>query len=181
MENTSVVATATENAIDLSTIKLGIEYPELLQGNSSATHAAVNIRRALKLAFPSIKFSVKTRYASYMSAVDIRWTDGPTVAEVETITDRHQYEDFDGMTDCGVSRKDGKAFREVFGSARFITARREWSDAAIQFALDFVSNRFGIPTPTVSDFQQGRLNSTTSINWWYEMGRVLENRGQSLL
>jgi len=174
MENTTTAA----DAINLDSIKLSIEYPELLQGNSSATHAAVNIRRALKMAFPGVKFAVKTRYASCMSAVEVRWTDGPTVAEVRTLTDRHQYEDFDGMTDSSVTRQEGKAFRAVYGSARFVTATREWSDAAVEFALEFIANRYGMATPTIAQFRNGELNR--EMNWWYQMGRVLENQGQSL-
>lgn len=174
MENTTTVP----DAINLDSIKLSIEYPELLQGNSSATHAAVNIRRALKLAFPGIKFAVKTRYASCMSAVEVRWTDGPTVAEVRTLTDRHQYEDFDGMTDCGIIRQEGKAFRAAFGSARFVTCTREWSDAAVEFALEFVASRYGLPVPSVETFRRGELGR--ELDWWYQMGRVLENQGQSL-
>jgi hypothetical protein len=57
------------------------------------------IRVALKAAFPSVTFSVTTKYASCYSATSVSWTDGPTVAEVEQVTDRFSSKTFDGMTD----------------------------------------------------------------------------------
>jgi hypothetical protein len=57
------------------------------------------IRAALKTAFPGVKFSVRTSYASMTSSTDVRWTDGPTTPEVERVTDAFTSRGFDGMTD----------------------------------------------------------------------------------
>lgn len=65
----------------------------------STKETAQFIRRALKATFPNVKFSVTTSYGSCYSATDVRWTDGPTQAEVELITERFTSRGFDGMTD----------------------------------------------------------------------------------
>lgn len=57
------------------------------------------IRAALKTAFPGVKFSVRTSYASMTSSTDVTWTDGPTQAEVEQVTNRFTSTGFDGQTD----------------------------------------------------------------------------------
>lgn len=66
----------------------------------STKETAEFIRKALKAAFPGQKFSVTTSYASMTSSTTVRWTDGPTTAEVDAVTDRFSSRGFDGMTDC---------------------------------------------------------------------------------
>jgi hypothetical protein len=57
------------------------------------------IRLNLKKAFPGVKFSVRLQRYSSGSSIDVRWTDGPTKAEVKTITHAFQGGRFDGMID----------------------------------------------------------------------------------
>ena len=77
---------------------LAAQYPHLEQGQG-AKIAAVNIRRLLKSAFPGVKFSVRTEYGSMMSAVDIKWEDGPTQASVDQMLSVFKEGRFDSMTD----------------------------------------------------------------------------------
>ena len=57
------------------------------------------IRRTLKEAFPTVKFSVRGKSYSGGSSTDIYWTDGPTVKQVQSYVDRFGGATFDGMTD----------------------------------------------------------------------------------
>ena len=66
----------------------------------STKETAQFIRAALKAAFPGVKFSVRTSYASMTSSTHIGWTDGPTEPEVERVTNQFTSRGFDGMTDC---------------------------------------------------------------------------------
>lgn len=61
--------------------------------------AAKAMRAELKAAFPGVKFSVRARTASMMSAIDVAWTDGPTDAAVKAVASKYQYGHFDGMDD----------------------------------------------------------------------------------
>jgi hypothetical protein len=58
------------------------------------------IKRALREAFPDVKFSVRLSRYSGGHSIDVNWTDGPTDKQIKTILDRFDGEGFDGMTDC---------------------------------------------------------------------------------
>jgi hypothetical protein len=70
-----------------------------------ATEVAKMARAALKEAFPGVKFSVRKSPRS--GTLNIEWTDGPSTAAVDAITDQFAGEGFDGMTDMRYSRDNG--------------------------------------------------------------------------
>lgn len=90
---------------------------------------AVNIRTELKKAFPGVKFSVRSDSFSMGNSIDIDWTDGPSRAEVEAITDKYEYGTFDAMTDCS-GYKD-EQFTKVFGGAKFVQCQRRETEVAV--------------------------------------------------
>lgn len=65
--------------------------------------AAVEIRKALKKAFPGVKFSVRSDTFSMGDSVDVSWTDGPMDELVKSITDMFRYGRFDSMQDLSYS------------------------------------------------------------------------------
>ena len=70
----------------------------------SVTETAKLVRAALKKQFPTIKFSVRSdRYAGGAS-IDVRWTDGPTTAQVDPIIKAYEGGDFDGSIDMATSQ-----------------------------------------------------------------------------
>lgn len=66
---------------------------------STVAQCAAAIREELKTAFPNVKFAIRSRSFSMGNSVDIDWTDGPLVSEVEKVTGKYQYGHFDGMND----------------------------------------------------------------------------------
>ena len=153
------------------------EFPELLTIAEGGA-VAVNIRRALKIAFPGHKFSVRT---VHHGTVYVHWTDGPTLAEVESITDRHESGHFDGMTDSyDYLRGDAAIFGDLFGDTRFIFCTRDYSEAAVQFAIERVSERNwnGWKSITLEDYRSGRAwqmnDGGTGYSWYSEIREVLE-------
>lgn len=66
---------------------------------SEHAQAAKAIRKELKLAFPTIKFSVTSECYSMGNSVRINWDNGPTVEMVEAISGKYQYGKFNGMED----------------------------------------------------------------------------------
>ena len=60
---------------------------------------AALIRYELKQAFPKTQFSVRLQRYSMGSHITVRWTDGPSVRQVEAITDQRYGTGFDSMTD----------------------------------------------------------------------------------
>lgn len=97
----------------------------------SARNQAKMIRAALKTAFPGVKFSVR---CSRGSAINVRWTDGPTVDDVRAITQLYRGGGFDGMQDLRysvqtvLSTDDGAELVQF--SADFVFEQREISPAA---------------------------------------------------
>lgn len=68
----------------------------------SAKDVAVIIRLKLKVAFPAVKFSVRSDHNS----VNIHWTDGPLDRDVEAITSAYKFGGFDGMIDLAYYSKN---------------------------------------------------------------------------
>lgn len=57
------------------------------------------IRRAVKLAFPGVKFAVRSNKYSGGSSVVVEWTGGPLRHDVEAVACLFQGVTFDGMDD----------------------------------------------------------------------------------
>jgi hypothetical protein len=57
------------------------------------------IRKELKLAFPLVKFSVTSDRFAGGNSVHINWTNGPTSGQVQDLTWKYQYGNFNGMED----------------------------------------------------------------------------------
>lgn len=143
--------------------KLRQEYPYLKQlcsGERSAKVGAANIRIELKRAFPGVKFSARM---SGGSAIDVHWTDGPTKSQVEAITGKYQYGNFNGMEDIYEHNADN-VWPDVFGGNNYVFENRDYSDRLVQIAIDKEYEQHkanyetaGIEKPTVEAFRKGRL------------------------
>jgi hypothetical protein len=95
---------------------------------------AILIREALKKAFPTTKFSVRSSTYSGGSSVDISYTDGPAYEAVDAICDEFQYGDFDGMDDSYNHRDKPMLVDEngpyyVSYGAKYVHVSREYSAA----------------------------------------------------
>jgi hypothetical protein len=90
------------------------------------------VRAALKAAFPGVKFSSRSSTYSGGASIHVSWTDGPTEAEVQKVTDLYTGATFDGMTDSKdyhdsmLARPDGEVETVHYG-ADFIFGQRSLS------------------------------------------------------
>lgn len=66
---------------------------------STHAQAAAQIRKELKTAFPTVKFTVRSESFSMGNSVDVIYVDGPKVELVEAIVGKFQYGKFDGSDD----------------------------------------------------------------------------------
>ena len=83
--------------------------------------AAQSIKKELVAKFPGVKFSVKSEGFPMGNAVDINWTNGPTVAQVEKISSRYEEGRFDGMYGTYEYYKNRPKTK---GSAKYVHAHR---------------------------------------------------------
>lgn len=65
----------------------------------SCAESAKLIRKALKKAFPGVKFYVTSSTYSMGASISIDWIDGPTTKEVDSVVKVYEGADFDGMID----------------------------------------------------------------------------------
>jgi hypothetical protein len=69
----------------------------------SCVDTAKLIRKALKRAFPSTKFSVRSDQYSMGASIHVGWTDGPTKNDVEKVVGCFAGSRFDGMIDLKIA------------------------------------------------------------------------------
>lgn len=120
--------------------------------------AAKNMRIELGLAFPGVKFSIKSRRFSMGDAIDVSWIDGPCVSQVDEIIDRYSAGSFNGMEDIYEYSRD--YWPKAFGDAKYVHSRREMSDAAIERAIRLVSSKYQLPAGveiSVAAYRKGEL------------------------
>lgn len=97
-------------------------YADLEQGDArDGALAAKNIRKLLKAAFKTTKFSVrKSEYGS----IYVRWSGGPSEDEVSEITDRFKTGTFNHQSDC--AGQEDTPWSKSFGGSEYVfTSRSE--------------------------------------------------------
>lgn len=131
------------------------ENPHLEVGQYCVV-ASRNIKRELKLKYPGVKFSVKSKGYSGGDNVSVRWTDGPRVEDVKKITSKYEMGSFDAMTDMyEYDRRN--VWTEVFGGTKYLHESRSYSDEHIQKAIDQMGEIDG-KKYVISDYKSGAMD-----------------------
>lgn len=124
------------------------------------------LRKALKEAFPDVKFSVKSSTYSMGASINVRWVDGPCAGLVDGVAEVFSGSYFDGMTDYKGSKTHLYQGQETRLGADFVITTRSNSDAAIEKAIARVVRTYaeefaatGDVAPTVQAFRRGELTS----------------------
>lgn len=111
---------------------------------SDAPATAKLARKVLKVAFPGVKFSVRSSRYAGGSSVDVTWIDGPLTSEVDAVVGNFHGSDFDGMQDLRTYRKaqhvDGLGLVE-FGND-YIFTRRETSPELVAMVSAHVERKY---------------------------------------
>lgn len=137
---------------------------KLIPGNG-CVHAAKNIRIELKAAFPETKFSVRSESYSMGNAIRIGWTDGPTSAQVEAISDKYEAGHFGcdehGNQDIYTYSKNA----QNYGSAKYISTNRELSDSFRAELIEGVAKHYGDQNkPTVEQWKNGEAWNVSPLD-----------------
>jgi len=134
--------------------------PKLVRGQDCVT-AAKNIRTELKAAFPKVKFSVTSDKFAGGNAVRITYTDGPCSESVEAICEKYQTGNFNSMEDLYEYDNDN-LWTDAFGSSKYVTVNRNFSDASIAAAIEIVNAKYGETLATVEDYRNGNCRHRPS-------------------
>lgn len=135
------------------------EYHHLAQGNDphSGILAARNIRTALKLAFPGMRFSVRRK--AYGN-VTVNWKDGPCSEQVESVVSRYRAGRYNA--NAGAYEYSRQPWAAVFGASKYVNVVREESEELVEKAIDALFARcagslVGIDKPAASTYKGGGL------------------------
>src|SRR5215510_11014328 len=82
----------------------------------SCAETAKLVRKALKVAFPRVTFSVRSKTYSGGASITVGWVDGPTSKQVDEVVGVYGGGGFDGMIDMAYSKE---AWLMPDGSATF--------------------------------------------------------------
>ena len=112
--------------------------------NYTVVETGKEIRRALKAAFPGVKFSLRGSRGTGYGWFSLDWTDGPTDRRVREVTGGFQSSYFDGMDDSnhqipatmyagddGVIREHDYVCHGVNGDRDYSDTARTWAEAYV--------------------------------------------------
>lgn len=102
---------------------------------------AKNVRLALKELFPDTRFRVTSKNRSTGSFIDVRWSCGPSVDDVDSYISAFQYGYFDTLTDAYLYVSDNHKFTEMYGGAKYVQCCRTFPDALMVSACLLISAR----------------------------------------
>lgn len=115
------------------------QHPELEVGEGYKI-AAKNLRKQLRAAFPTTKFSVRSDYNS----IRVEWEAGPTEESVMEITRNYKAGRFDGMSDCYEYNHD-RAW--PFGDVQYVFETRSYAPGHRDHAIALMTAWFVSTTP----------------------------------
>lgn len=129
----------------------------------SVADTAKELRKALKEAFPTIKFYVRSKSYAGGASIRVMWQDGPTEAEAEKITDKFEGATFDGMQDLK-SHKDHEVNGEkVSWGSDYVFCERSFSVPFLQKASDVVGKRYGMTAVKILPTETGGTVDTNDF------------------
>ncbi len=109
----------------------------------SCAQTAQLLRAALKAAFPGVTFGVRSKTYSGGASINVKWTDGPTTAEVELIAKGYQGASFDGSIDLKSYHTSVVNGQPVRFAADFVFCNRTASVSLMQRAIRYAIVRYG--------------------------------------
>lgn len=133
------------------------------------------VRSALKVAFPGIKFSVRSKSYSGGASIDVSWQDGPTAKEVEYITNKYQGASFDGMQDLKSYHTGNYNGEKVYFGADFIFTTRTFSVDFLKRRAFVVASKYGQEVPEVYTDKYGNAHVKESYAFTLNSAHGMRN------
>lgn len=118
----------------------------------TAVETGKEIRRALRAAFPGVKFSLRGSRGTGYGWFSLSWTDGPTTSQADEVTNGFRSSYFDGMDDSThqipatmYADADG-VIREHRYHCNGVNTSRGFSPEATTWALSYIEAHGGVET-----------------------------------
>lgn len=130
-------------AIDLIFAILSVFYfltPYNMNNITQAAQCAKAIRKDLKIAFPNIKFSVRSSNFAGGDSVDISYDNWVPTEQIQSIVSKYKYGTFDWMTDCyNYDNKDNS-----IPQSKYVMVHRNITNDIRQTEKEQLANSYGI-------------------------------------
>lgn len=117
---------------------------------TDAAKVSSEIRKILKIAFPNIKFSVKSSTYSGGDSVRVSWENGPTVKQVEQYTKDFEYGKFNSMSDIYENTNTNKNIPQV----KYLFLDREMSKNLAAFLRKEIEKKYDFSK--IDEFERER-------------------------
>lgn len=96
----------------------------------TAAETAIEVRAALKTAYPKVKFSVTTSVYSGGASIRVRWTEGPSQKDVDRVAGKFSGATFDGMIDLKSHHDSTLRGERVHFGADYVFCERDTQEEA---------------------------------------------------
>ena len=127
-----------------------------------AKEVAKIVRGELKAAFPATKFSVVTRDSS---AINVGWENGPTVKQVEAITDQYEGATFNSMEDLKEYHSSMYQGEKVHFGADFIFTTRRYTQEVAESVAAQVKKDHGFDVVVTGGSFGYRVEAKSQEHW----------------
>lgn len=148
----------------------------------STVETAKMIRAALKVAFPSVKFSVKSHSYAGGSSIRVSWYAGPNSAQVEKITKAFEGSGFDGMCDLKYNLDPVEINGEpVQFGVDYVFAERKVNAVMVQIAAYRVHKELKLPLLQVKGDEVIGGNEFVRFGLDYKQNKIVPTLGGNYL
>lgn len=114
--------------------------PYNMNNITQAAQCAKAIRKDLKIAFPNIKFSVRSSNFAGGNAVDISYDNWVPTEQIQSIVSKYKYGTFDWMTDCyNYDNRD-----DSIPQSKYVMVHRNITNDIRQTEKEQLANSYGI-------------------------------------
>lgn len=121
---------------------LAVDVPHAEIIRITETEVAKIIRGELKKSYPSQVFQVHTKKYSGGSSIDVSWTDGPALKDVEKLVGHFEGASFDGMQDLKEYHDSIWSGKIVRFDNDFLFFNRHYSDKSIEEAVNWYNGYY---------------------------------------
>jgi hypothetical protein len=147
----------------------------------TCAETAKEVRKALKAAFPGIKFSVRSNNYSGGASIDVKWFDGPTSKAVDKVANKFAGATFDGMIDLKSyhdSELNGEPVR--FG-ADFIFTKRALSVSFLTNIATQYCKRYHEEMPEIKtwDYDNSAHIDQHPCDYWHPSNQIMRKANET--
>jgi hypothetical protein len=118
------------------------------------------VRKALKEAYPTVKFSVRCDRYSMGQSIDVLYVDGPVQSEVQALLNQFDHKSFDGMDDSTHYHTQEYQGETVTFGADYVTASRSISPTFMRQIACKVAAQYKVAVPAVGGETHGEILPT---------------------